>query len=271
MSTESTAVAFQTSRSRTAVAVGVLVSVVMIARFPVWRVPGWLAFARGAPEPATLTWKLTQVVLAVLATMAILRVRGRGALEALGLLRPLAPAVLLGAICSLPILGVALWVGAGANPHATAWGALRAAVGSGLGEEVLYRGLFFLVLYRYARWPFWAAAIANSGPWIVGHLYQASETGLSLLAGSAEVAVTFAVFGALAAWMLVSWDDNLWILVTLHGLGNLWWYLFAENAEKTVPLYGIGAWVMRVGLIATAVALTLLRHRLPRVLAPRRR
>src|SRR5437879_1086728 len=171
-------------------------------------------------------WKLTQVVLAVFAMMAILRVRGRGALEALGLLRPVAPAVLLGAICSLPILVVALWAGTGANPHATAWGALRTAVGSGLSEEVLFRGLFFLVLYRYARWPFWAAAITNAGPWVVGYLYQASETGLSSVAGLAEVVVAFAVFGALYAWMLVSWDDNLWILVTLHGLGNLWWYLF---------------------------------------------
>ena len=135
MSTESTVAAFQTSRSRRAVAVGVLVSVLVIDRFPLWRVPGWLAFSRGAAEPAMLTWKLTQVVLAVFATMAILRVRGRGALAALGLLRPLAPAVLLGAVCSLPILGVVLWAGTGANPHATAWGALRAAVGSGLGED----------------------------------------------------------------------------------------------------------------------------------------
>ena len=252
--------------SRAAVAVWVLLSALLIDRFPqeLGRLPGWLTFSQAAPEPAMLAWKLTQVVLSLVATMAILRVRVRGALKALGLLCPFAPAVLLGAICSLPILGVALWGGTGVNSHATLSGAVRTAVGSGLGEEVVYRGLLFLLLYRYARWPFWVAALANAVPWVVGHLYQAGETGLSLVAGTAEVAVTFAVLGAFAAWMLVSWDDNLWILVTLHGLGNLWWYLFAEN---TVPLYGPSGWVMRVGLIATAIALTLFRRRLPGVLA----
>jgi membrane protease YdiL (CAAX protease family) len=207
-----------------------------------------------------LALKLAQVPLCVLAVMFILRRHVRGAIRALGLTRPIMPAFVLGLVCSIPVLAVAAWARTGLNPHATLVSALRTAVGSGLGEEVLYRGLLFLVLYRFARWPFWAAALANAAPWVVGHLYQSQQTGLSLLGGTAEVAATFTLLGALAAWMLVRWDDNLWVLVAIHGLGNLWWHLLAED---TVPLYGAAGWVMRLGLIATAITVTLLRRRLP--------
>lgn len=248
------------------VAMATILAALLIDRFPtvLWHVPGWLALSRGAPEQAMLAWKLAQVPLCVLAAMVILRCPVRGAVRALGLAGPLLPALVLGLLCSIPVLAVAAWARTGLNPHATIFSALRTSVGSGVGEEVLYRGLLFLVLYRYARWPFWAAALANAAPWVAGHLYQSQETGLSLLAGTAQVAVTFTVLGALAAWMLVRWDDNLWVLVAIHGLANLWWHLLAEG---TVPLYGAAGWVMRLGLMITAVAVTLLRQRLPAPLA----
>jgi membrane protease YdiL (CAAX protease family) len=244
------------------VAVATIAAALLIDRMPtlLWHVPGWLSFSRRAPELAMLAWKLAQVPLCVVAVMLILRRTVRGALHALGLTAPIAPALVLGLVCSIPVLAVAAWAHTRLNPHATLVSSLRTALGSGLGEEVLYRGLLFLVLYRFARWPFWAAALANAIPWVVGHLYQSQQTGLSLLAGTAEVAATFAVLGALAAWMLVRWDDNLWVLVGIHGFGNLWWHLLAED---TVPLYGAAGWIMRLGLIATAIAVTLVRRQLP--------
>lgn len=244
------------------VAFATIVAALLIDRFPtvLWHAPGWLAFSRAHPEQAMLAWKLAQVPLCVLAAMTILRRPVRGAVRALGLASPLLPALVLGLVCSIPVLAVAAWARTGLNPHATIFSSLRTSVGSGLGEEVLYRGLLFLLLYRFARWPFWAAALANAAPWVVGHLYQSQETGMSLIAGTAQVAVTFTALGALAAWMLVHWDDNLWVLVAIHGLANLWWHLLAEG---TVPLYGAAGWVMRLGLTITAIAVTLLRQRLP--------
>jgi membrane protease YdiL (CAAX protease family) len=122
------------------------------------------------------------------------------------------------------------------------------------------------VLYRFARWPFWAAALANAAPWVVGHLYQTHETDLSLVAGTAEVVATFAALGAFAAWILVRWDDDLWVPIAIHGFANLCWHLFAED---TVPLYGPAGWIVKGGLVVTAVAITLLRwRRHPRLAGP---
>ena len=245
----------------------VLVSAFIIDRIPqeLWRVPGWSAFSRAAPEQAMLVWKLGQIPLCILAVMAILRVTPRPAMKALGLARSrrdAAAALAFGFACSLPVLGVVLWAGTGINPKATVWGALRTSVGSGLGEEVFFRGLLFLMLYRFARWPFWAAALANALPWVVGHFYQSQETGLELMRGLMLVTFTFTAFGALAAWVLVRWHDNLWMLVAVHGLANLWWYLFAENM---VPLFGPAGWVMRGGLLVSAILLTVFRNRLERL------
>jgi membrane protease YdiL (CAAX protease family) len=247
------------------ISVGVLFCAAIIDRIPLelWRIPGWLTYSRAAPEQAMLAWKLGQIPLCVLAVVVILHISPRSALRALGLARSRRDWVVafaVGLACSLPIFAVALWARTGLNSQATIWGALRTSIGSGLGEEVLFRGLLFLVLYRHARWPFWAAALASAIPWVLGHLYQTPQTGLDLVRGTLMIALTFTVFGAFAAWVLVSWNDNLWVLVAIHGFANLSWYLFAEN---TVPLFGAAGWIMRGGVLIIAILLTIFRHRIP--------
>jgi membrane protease YdiL (CAAX protease family) len=90
-----------------------------------------------------------------------------------------------------------------------------------LAEEVLFRGYMFGQLYRRARWGFWPSALIPSALFALGHAYQASGLG--------ELVGTFAVTGLgslLGCWMYVRWQFNLWAVLGLHCLMNLWWEVF---------------------------------------------
>jgi hypothetical protein len=245
-----------TVRPRPAVVtVVVLAAFVAIERLPfvLYAIPAWAAWARAAREPAMLTWKLLQPVLCVAAVMALHRASPRRAAAELGLAAPWRPGLAFGALVTLPML-VALVLTSPLNPNATGWSLLRTAVGSGLGEEVLFRGFLFLQLYRHARWPFAAAVVASALPFAYGHLYQARETGLALLQGTLEVWVVSALSAAVLAWALVRWRGNLWPLVGVHALGNLWWMLLGEGSQRMYGWLGNG---VRLSNAVLGVALTL--------------
>ena len=73
----------------------------------------------------------------------------------------------------------------------------------------------------------------------------------------AEVLIT-GLGGAFFAWLLVRWDNNLWIPIAMHVFMNLWWEVFA--VDRTA----IGSWAAngaRACAIATAIVITLLKTR----------
>ena len=201
--------------------------------------PRMLALALLAYGPQLL------VALGVAALVAGPRHAG----AALGLRgRPLR-ALLLAAVLTAPM---AIGLAAQVPPALTAQvpiDLLRMAVLPGFGEEVLYRGLLFGLLFRYAGWGFLPAALLAALVFGAAHLYQGGDPG--------EAAGIFALtaLGSLwFAWLYVEWDFELWVPVAFHVLMNAWWILFpvAENAMG--PGWTVA---LRLAVLVLAVVVTL--------------
>jgi membrane protease YdiL (CAAX protease family) len=122
-----------------------------------------------------------------------------------------------------------------------------------LAEEVLFRAYLFRQLYRRARLGFWISALIPSLVFAAAHLYQSDDPskllGIELITGSGSV---------LCCWLFVRWRDNVWPIVGLHSLMNLWWAVFAIDDSA------LGGWLAnaaRLATVALAIALTLYNDR----------
>jgi membrane protease YdiL (CAAX protease family) len=126
----------------------------------------------------------------------------------------------------------------------------QSALFPGVMEEVLYRGLLFGLLFRFARWGFIPAALVGAALFGAGHLYQGDSMG----SAAASFAVT--AMGAFwFAWLYVEWRNNLWVPIGFHVLMNLYWILFSMG-ETAVG--GTTANIYRIATILLSVALTLI-------------
>lgn len=73
----------------------------------------------------------------------------------------------------------------------------------------------------------------------------------------AEVLIT-GFGGAFFAWLLVRWNNNLWVPIGMHVFMNLWWEVFA--VDRTA----IGNWIAnaaRIFAVAAAIVITLQKTR----------
>ena len=185
--------------------------------------------------------------LAALGAAALLAGPRRAA-WALGLHRSPLRGAALAMVLTLPMLGAMAWNApltlTAQTPHELA----RMALLPGFGEELLYRGLLFGLLFRFAGWGFLPAALGVALLFGGAHLYQGGD--------SAEAAGIFALtaLGSLwFAWLYVEWGYDLWVPVVLHVLMNAWFILFpvAENA------LGPGWFIaVRLAVLALSVIVT---------------
>jgi hypothetical protein len=117
---------------------------------------------------------------------------------------------LFGLLTTLPMpVGFLL---AGQRPNPPGWAALATNAGtSPFAEELAFRGLFFLMLYRQARvaWP--VAALASAAVFGAVHLSQAGSLQMSALQGAALVMAITGLGGLLFSWLLIRWNEDLWI------------------------------------------------------------
>jgi len=123
-----------------------------------------------------------------------------------------------------------------------------------VAEEILFRGFAFWMLYRYAGWNFWLAAIVPALLFGYGHLYQASD----LMSATGIFAIT-AVGSVWFSWLLVRWN-SLWVPIVIHSLMNLWWDAF--DVDETA----LGGWLangVRLAVIGLSVLVTLYPVREP--------
>ncbi len=129
-----------------------------------------------------------------------------------------------------------------------------------VAEEVLFRGYFFKQLYRRAGWSFWTAIGVSAALFGLVHAHHVFGQGGTRLV--AEVAIT-AAGGAFFAWLLVQWNDNLWVPIGAHAAMNFWWEVFDVDSTAIGTRAGN---VARLLFIGTAIAMTIYRaKRLRRV------
>jgi uncharacterized protein len=122
---------------------------------------------------------------------------------------------------------------------------------AGFGEEFLFRGFLFGLLFRKAGWGFFPASLLGAVFFGAGHLYQGE--GLFETLG---VFMITAVGAAGYAWFYIEWNNNLWVPIFLHSLMNLSWSLFDVGNNA------LGGWyanLFRVLTITAAVIITI-RH-----------
>lgn len=181
--------------------------------------------------------------------LAALLTRPRHAASALGLDgRPLR-ALLLGLLLTAPMaLGLALKAPLtldAETPHALVHHALL----PGFGEELLYRGLLFGLLFRIAGWGFLPAALTGALLFGIAHLSQGGST-----AEAAGIFAITALGGVWFAWLYVEWDFDLWVPVAFHVLMNAWWMVFPVADNALGPLWTVG---LRLLVIALSIGVTL--------------
>lgn len=215
-----------------------------------------LALLSGLILPlSTIAWKALWIALCFIGLFAAHRMGPMQSLGELGLCGDIAQGWLVGLLASLPMF-VGLAIASKFAIHTSLRVVLAAALFGPFAEEVLFRGYLFLQLYRRARWSLPSAVTVTALVFGLVHLRNmwADREPWRLLA---EVLIT-GLGGAFFAWLLVRWNNNLWIPIGMHVFMNLWWEVFA--VDRTA----IGNWVAngaRVFAVAAAIVITLQKTR----------
>ena len=123
------------------------------------------------------------------------------------------------------------------------------AVFPGIGEELLFRCFLFGLLFRFARWGFWPAALLGGIIFGMGHLYQ----GTTLAELSGVFLITF-IGGLWWAWLYVEWNYNAWVPIGFHVFMNGWFQIFVVSDSALLPIAGE---VARASVVLISIGLTL--------------
>jgi uncharacterized protein len=203
---------------------------------------------------------LVQVALCFLGVFFAHRVESKRAFKELGVCAPIGRAFIFSFVASLPML-IAFAVTLPGNPKMTV---LSISVGSFVApfaEEVVYRGYAFRQLYRHARCGFWLATLIPSVIFALGHVYQARAlwdlVGIMAVTGLGSI---------LFCWIFIRWQDNLWTVVGLHSLMNLWWDVFGVDETALGGWLGNGA---RLVTVLFAILLTVYKDRIWKIFSTR--
>lgn len=215
-----------------------------------------LALLSGLIFPlSTIGWKAVWIALCFIGLFAAHRLGPIRSLGELGLRGNIAQGWWFGLLASLPML-VGLAIASKLAIHTSLRAVLVSVLFGPFAEEVLFRGYLFLQLYRRAHWSFPSTVATTALVFGLVHLgnMRAERDPWRLVA---EVLIT-GLGGAFFAWLLVRWDNNLWIPIAMHVFMNLWWEVFA--VDRTA----IGSWAAngaRACAIAAAIVITLLKTR----------
>jgi membrane protease YdiL (CAAX protease family) len=203
---------------------------------------------------ANLAWKSFWICLSFLGLFVAHRLPPKALLAELGLLGQVGTGLGISFLASMPML-VTLAATSKINPHIVLGNTLLVAVFGPVCEEILFRGYVFRQLYRRAGWTFLGSIAVSAGVFGLAH-FGGLWGKISLGEAAGEIAV-IAVGGAFFAWLLVRWDDNLWVPIGLHVSMNLWCEIFA--CDKAV-----GGWRNNIGRVLTvlvALMITIVRNR----------
>lgn len=176
-----------------------------------------------------------------------------GILEPLGLKHSVVKGLAYAAISSAPLLLYVVifkrW-----NAEISTWYLVNATLLAGFFEELLFRGLLFGNLFRYAKWGFLPAVLIVSVIFGLLHIYQGKDAVTAVLA-----AVVTGLGSLLFAWIYVETNYNLWSNIFLHILMNFSWTAFA--ASNNGALGNIEMNIARLAVIVIAIVLVIIYKR----------
>ncbi|WP_370337018.1 lysostaphin resistance A-like protein [Parvularcula marina] len=175
---------------------------------------------------------------------------GSGAFRALGLQANILTGLAVGFVCTLPmLLGYALFgtFNPGESPVDLFF---KYALFPGVGEEIIYRGFLFGLLFRFAGWGFIPASLLCAISFGIAHMWQGSSP-----AETAGIVAITAVGAVWFSWLYIEWGNNLFVPITFHVLMNEWWQLF--EISETALGGGVGN-IFRFTTIGLSVVVTLM-------------
>lgn len=215
-----------------------------------------LALLSGLILPlSTISWKALWIALCFFGLYTAHHMGPVQSLGELGLGGDIAQGWLVGLFASLPMFA-GLAIASRFVTHTSLNVVLASVLFGPFAEEVLFRGYLFLQLYRRAQWSLRSAITATALVFGLVRLRN-MRTERDLWRLLAEVLIT-GLGGAFFAWLLVRWDNNLWVPIGMHVFMNLWWEIFA--VDRTA----IGNWIAnaaRISAVAAAVVITLQKTR----------
>jgi len=239
---------------------GAAASMVFLATEQLPLVVRWLGLRRLMPWPLVLGLRnLMEITLCAIGVAVVHRTGPRRALAELGLRAPIGRAMLFAMLATAPML-ITFAVRFPVSSTLAPLDILAFCFIAPFAEELVFRGYLFRQLYRHARMGFWLSALIPSLLFAAAHLYQSDDpgelVGIVLITGAGSV---------LGCWLFVRWQDNVWPLVGLHSLMNLWWAVFAVDNTA------LGGWLAnaaRLATVAVAIMLTIYKDRLWKPAAP---
>lgn len=162
----------------------------------------------------------------VMAVTAVWLTTGTFTLRSLGLDTGLFKGLVWGFICSVPMFAGYAFMG---DPDTENLLRIlyRDLVLAGFGEELMYRGFLFGLLFYAGGWGFIPASLLSGFVFASGHLYQAQD-----MANAVSIFVFTTLAAAGFSWMYLAWR-SLWFVVFLHGFMDLSWSLFSIPDDVT--------------------------------------
>ena len=206
------------------------------------------------PSPiSTIAWKSFWVVVCFIGIVITYRINFKGICRELTLNTSIGRGIAISVLASLPML-VIFAVNLDLNRGISVLSIFLTSILAPFTEELLFRGYFFLQLYRRAGWSFMVSVIVSAAIFGIAHY--------TTLAGRANVADILAEIGIIAlggvfyAWLLVRWD-SLWVPIFLHAFMNLWCEGFACDQIVSQSSTNVG----RLLTVVLAIVVTVLGSR----------
>lgn len=191
-------------------------------------------------------------LIPLLITVLFLKKKEVGVLEAIGLSGSSAKGFILAFLCTMPML-MAFAIKFCLNTKLSSDTIIINTISSAFFEEIIYRAFLFGILYRYTRLGFLPSIFFGSLLFGVAHLYQATDF-IEIL----EVfAITF-LGSVFFSWIYAEWNFNLWTVIFLHCLMNLYWLIF--NVDDSA-IGGMYTNIFRFLSLFIAIGMTVLHKR----------
>lgn len=175
---------------------------------------------------------------------------GKKLLDELGLNEGFLKGFGIAFLCTLPMLVGYFFMGKFLPQNFTFSKILSSSVLPAFDEELLFRAFLFGLLFRRLKWGFIPAAFLSAFIFGIGHLWQGNN-----FLDTLGVMVVTSVGGVWFAWLFAEWKYNLWLVIFLHLLMNLYWGIFEITNNNA--LGGLYSNVFRIITITVSIVWTI--------------
>jgi len=214
-----------------------------------------LLFTKSKSAAHVLAYTVTLIPLLI--TTLLLKKSKQSLFNSLGVSRDIMTGLIFAFTVTLPML-ISYALKFKINPQLSPDTVFINTLSSAFFEEIIYRAFLFGILYRFTKLGFLPSVFLGSLLFGAIHLYQASN--LSETIGVFLITFLGSLF---FSWIYAEWKFNLWTVIFLHCLMNLYWLVF--NVDE-IAIGGLYANIFRFSVLLIAIMITVfykIKQRIP--------